>query len=166
MLIVNFEICKTKNESTRIPSARVSQDPKPNVQQAHPGGNLIVPAQLGVKTTDVAFSLRVFRTESQNLYSVRYRLGFVSKNIQVNKTNAVKRYQSIARWRTLSIIRGQIKRGPRWSPLGNYSPSFPCGPDSPLRVKRARTCRYRGQIITEPCIHTDGADNTMYSTSW
>ena len=46
MLIVNFEICKTKNESTRIPSARVSQDPKPNVQQAHPGGggNLIVPA--------------------------------------------------------------------------------------------------------------------------
>ena len=38
MLIVNFEICKTKNESTRIPSARVSQDPKPNVQQAHPGG--------------------------------------------------------------------------------------------------------------------------------
>ena len=44
MLIVNFEICKTKNESTRIPSARVSQDPKPNVQQAQPGGNLIVPA--------------------------------------------------------------------------------------------------------------------------
>ena len=38
MLIVNFEICKTKNESTRIPSARVSQDPKPKVQQAHPGG--------------------------------------------------------------------------------------------------------------------------------
>lgn len=43
MLIVNFEICKTKNESTRIPSARVSQDPKPNIQQAHPGGILSSP---------------------------------------------------------------------------------------------------------------------------
>ena len=56
MLIKNFETCKTKNESTRIPSARVSQDPKPNILQAHPGGKLIVP-RLGVKTTDVAFSL-------------------------------------------------------------------------------------------------------------
>ena len=44
MLIVNFEICKTKNESIRIPRARESQDPKPNIQQADPGGNLIVPA--------------------------------------------------------------------------------------------------------------------------
>lgn len=43
MLIVNFEICKTKNESIRIPRARESQDPKPNIQQADPGGILSSP---------------------------------------------------------------------------------------------------------------------------
>ena len=76
MLIVNFEICKTKNESIRIPSARVSQDPKPNIQQADPGGILSSPLR-GKKKSDVAFSLRVHRTESRYLYSLRYRLGFV-----------------------------------------------------------------------------------------
>lgn len=51
MLIVNFEICKTKNESTRIPSARVSQDPKPNIQQADPGGILSSPLRDKKKQT-------------------------------------------------------------------------------------------------------------------
>lgn len=45
MLIVNFETCKTKNESIRIPRARESQDPKPNIQQADPGGILSSPVR-------------------------------------------------------------------------------------------------------------------------
>ena len=47
--------------------------------------------------------------------------------------------QTVLEYRALEnalvIIRGQIKCGPRWSPLGNYSPSFPNEPDSPSGSK-------------------------------